>query len=248
MAGSHPRYVWKGLVSSIAYRSTCCLQTQRKYIGAQVVNGVYTLSDPTETAAIHDELEATEGGRRPREGSISSASEAKDTVLRMPPSLTLSKIRSVKQQALMASVKAKLEVSTVALSCVYFERLCLDCRVDKSNRRLSFAACLLLAAKINESHVALVMQRHEGDEADTSGQTKGIQSLIRPTKKGNTIFESLLEFFTHEWSISLSHLFAAEWGVFAVSSRDNLNDFRRSSLSVLARRLLGSLFTPHRHR
>ena len=68
----------------------------------------------------------------------------------MPPSLTLSKIRSLKEQALAAAVRAKLEISTVALAIIYFERLCLDCRVDKSNRRLSFAACLLLAIKINE--------------------------------------------------------------------------------------------------
>ena len=75
--------------------------------------------------------------------------EGKGTI-RMPPSLTLSKIRSLKQQALAAAVRAKLEISTVALAIIYFERLCLDCRVDKSNRRLSFAACLLLAIKINE--------------------------------------------------------------------------------------------------
>mmetsp|Transcript_12945 Transcript_12945/g.18322 ORF Transcript_12945/g.18322 Transcript_12945/m.18322 type:complete len:367 (+) Transcript_12945:2-1102(+) len=131
----------------------------------------------------------------------------------MPPSLTLSKIRSVKRQALVAAVKAKLEVGTVALACVYFERLCLDCRVDKSNRRLSFAACLLLSAKINEANVALVMQRHDGEE---SGDKKSkLNPLIRPTKKSQTIFASLLEFFTHDWSINLKQLFSAEWGVFA---------------------------------
>jgi hypothetical protein len=106
----------------------------------------------------------------------------------------------------------QMEVSTVALACVYFERLCLDCRVDKSNRRISFAACLLLAAKINESNVALV---HDPTQ-ESSGKGM-IQSWIRPTKKQHTTFLSLFDFFTREWSISLNNLFAAEWGVFSVS-------------------------------
>lgn len=157
--------------------------SQHKYIGAKVIDGVYTLIDPTEENEDEENIH-------------------------MPPSLTLSKIRSLKQQALLAAVDAHLEVSTVALAFVYFERLCLDCRVDKSNRRLAFAACLLLAAKINEANISLVMQK-EDDEKNS------LQSLIRPTKKSNSIFASLLEFFTQDWSLSLKHLFSAEWGVFA---------------------------------
>ena len=135
----------------------------------------------------------------------------------MPPSLTLSKIRNVKQQALVAAMNASLEVGTVALACVFFERLCLDCRVDKSNRRLTFAACLLLSAKINEANVKLVMQRDDDEEEEDANIKTRLNSFIRPTKKSDTIFASLLEFFTHDWEISLKRLFAAEWGVFAVS-------------------------------
>jgi len=69
---------------------------------------------------------------------------------------------------------------------------------------------LLLAAKINESHVALVVQK-DGEE---SYAEKGILSLIRPTNQSQNIFASLLEFFTHEWELTLGDLFAAEWGVF----------------------------------
>ncbi len=169
--------------------------SQRKFIGAKVVDGIYTLMDPTKEKGVDDDdgstsrkneddddtaTEATTVGtsgtpttgansnnsrsHRRRLGSTSSMSlstvgggasieggtgEGQETI-RMPPSLTLSKIRSLKQQALAAAVRAKLEISTVALAIIYFERLCLDCRVDKSNRRLSFAACLLLAIKINE--------------------------------------------------------------------------------------------------
>ena len=163
---------------------------------------------------------------RKRQGSITSINSADATkeTIRMPPSLTLSKIRSIKHQALLAAVKAKLEIGTVALAFVYFERLCLDCRVDKTNRRLSFAACLLLAIKINEAQVGLVMRRDEeavtsnkGASSTTNKNSKvtSFQTLIRPTKKSSTMFASLLTFFTQDWSLSIKHLFAAEWGVFA---------------------------------
>lgn len=137
--------------------------------------------------------------------------------LRIPPSLTLSKIRSIKQKALTASLKAKLELGTVALACVYFERLCLDCRVDKSNRRVSFAACLLLASKLNEpndSLVALPTKTAAGDNDDKSNPAKLVKSLIRPNKRSQNMYASLLEFFTEEWTLAVKHLFDAEWGVF----------------------------------
>ena len=66
---------------------------------------------------------------------------------------------SLKQSSLIACVRARMEISTLALAIIYFERLCLDCRVDKSNRRLSFAACLLLALKVNESNSIIVYDR-----------------------------------------------------------------------------------------
>ena len=63
----------------------------------------------------------------------------------LPPSLTLSKIRAVRREALRGADAAGIEVGTVALACVYFERLCLVRLVSKPNRRLAFAACLTLA-------------------------------------------------------------------------------------------------------
>ena len=189
-------------------------KSARKYIGAKVIQGNYVLIDPTEE---YDEQSYV--GRRPRQGSVTSMSNnsdggAKEYTIRMPPSLTLSKIRSVKRQALNAAVKANLEIGTVALACVYFERLCLDCRVDKSNRRVSFAACLLLAAKLNEPNVVLVMEREKKHSSNDEKQTR-FQSMIRPNKRSNNMFESLLLFFTQEWNLSLKHLFTVEWGVFA---------------------------------
>jgi hypothetical protein len=104
----------------------------------------------------------------------------------------------------------------------------LDCRVDKSNRRLSFAACLFLAAKVNESNTMIAF--------DPGAETK---SWVKPSKESCKIFESLVciiltwcfsknvyelqshgplvhkvIFFTHDWSIQLKQLYAAEWIVF----------------------------------
>ena len=98
-------------------------------------------------------------------------------------------------------------------SFVYFQR---DCRVDKTNRRLSFAACLLIAVKVNEDLKALKKQDEMPSSAPSSAKkTNRLQSLIRPTKKVDSMFASLMTFFTQDWNISLKHLFAAEWGVFA---------------------------------
>lgn len=206
-------------------------KSARQYIGAKVMDGEYRLMEPSEEYG--DSSTSTMGRRR--QGSVTSVSSAMtsetggstaatpgtEKLLRMPPSLTLSKIRSLKHQALLAAVKANLEISTVALACVYFERLALDCRVDKSNRRVSFAACLLLATKINEPNVGLVMMRpnEEVNEPSSTSLDK-IQSLVKPNKRSSTMFASLLEFFTQQWSLSLKHLFAAEFGVFAALSFD----------------------------
>ena len=63
-------------------------KSQRKYIGARVIDGVYTLIDPTETMQ-EDVDDVDHIGCRLRSGSISAERET----IRMPPSLTLSKIR-----------------------------------------------------------------------------------------------------------------------------------------------------------
>ena len=194
-------------------------KSARKYIGAfvSVPEGKYVLNDPTTTT--DDNAEYPTRATRTRQGStasLSSASEGghkdKTSTLRIPPSLTLSKIRSLKHQALQAAIKAKLEVGTVALACVYFERLCFDCRVDKSNRRLAFAACLLLATKINEPNVRLVMRQEVGEN---NKEKSRFQSLARVTKGSTKAFASLLEFFTEAWSLTVKSISDAEWGVFA---------------------------------
>ncbi|CAH0486101.1 unnamed protein product [Peronospora farinosa] len=66
------------------------------------------------------------------------------------PSLSLSKLRHLKRDAIMCSQRLNLEVATMALACVLFEKLVLQHYVTKANRKLYMAVCFLLAAKFNE--------------------------------------------------------------------------------------------------
>ncbi|XP_067310428.1 CDK5 and ABL1 enzyme substrate 1 isoform X2 [Pseudorasbora parva] len=63
--------------------------------------------------------------------------------------LTLSKIRSLKREIRkLAQDECGYEESTVAMAFVYFEKLVLQGKLHKQNRKLCAGACVLLAAKI----------------------------------------------------------------------------------------------------
>eukprot|EP00063_Salmo_salar_P064854 XP_014039689.1 PREDICTED: CDK5 and ABL1 enzyme substrate 2-like isoform X1 [Salmo salar] len=63
--------------------------------------------------------------------------------------LTLSKIRSLKREIRTVGDDCGLQPVTVAMAFVYFEKLVLQGRLNKHNRKLVSAACVLLAAKIS---------------------------------------------------------------------------------------------------
>ncbi|XP_070825121.1 CDK5 and ABL1 enzyme substrate 2 isoform X1 [Chaetodon trifascialis] len=63
--------------------------------------------------------------------------------------LTLSKIRSLKREMRTVSEEFGLQPVTTAMAFVYFEKLVLLGRLNKQNRKLVAAACVLLAAKIS---------------------------------------------------------------------------------------------------
>ncbi|XP_024605945.1 CDK5 and ABL1 enzyme substrate 2 [Neophocaena asiaeorientalis asiaeorientalis] len=63
--------------------------------------------------------------------------------------LTLSKIRSLKREMWNLSEECGLEPVTVSMAYVYFEKLVLQGKVNKQNRKLCAGACVLLAAKIS---------------------------------------------------------------------------------------------------
>ncbi|KAI7793831.1 CDK5 and ABL1 enzyme substrate 2 [Triplophysa rosa] len=63
--------------------------------------------------------------------------------------LTLSKIRSLKREIRSVGEDSGLQPVTIAMAFVYFEKLVLQGHLNKQNRKLVTAACLLLAAKIS---------------------------------------------------------------------------------------------------
>ncbi|KAF4317214.1 hypothetical protein BBO99_00003710 [Phytophthora kernoviae] len=75
------------------------------------------------------------------------------------PSLSLSKLRHLKRETLMCSQRLDLEVATVALACVLFEKLVLQHYVTKVNRKLYMAVCFLLAVKFNEPYASDARKR-----------------------------------------------------------------------------------------
>ncbi|KAL7985643.1 hypothetical protein Chor_004213 [Crotalus horridus] len=70
--------------------------------------------------------------------------------------LTLSKIRSLKREMRTLSMECNLEPITVSMAYVYFEKLVLQGKLNKQNRKLCAGACVLLAAKISSD-----LRKHE---------------------------------------------------------------------------------------
>ncbi|XP_051684608.1 CDK5 and ABL1 enzyme substrate 2 isoform X2 [Oryctolagus cuniculus] len=63
--------------------------------------------------------------------------------------LTLSKIRSLKREMRRVSEECSLEPGAVCTAYVYFEKLVLQGKLHKQNRKLCAGACVLLAAKVS---------------------------------------------------------------------------------------------------
>lgn len=106
----------------------------------------------------------------------------------LPPSLTLSRIRTVKKAALLQCLSCGIEVATVAIAVINFERLCLKNYVTKINRKLAMAVSLTLAYKFNECN---------------SFSRAYLDKLVQ-----------LLDFFDREWHLSKRQVFDAEFGAF----------------------------------
>jgi hypothetical protein len=66
-------------------------------------------------------------------------------------SIKLSHIRSVKTKLLDVALEMQIDLSTVALAYVYFEKLFMRKALVRANRKMVAGACLLLATKINDN-------------------------------------------------------------------------------------------------
>ncbi|KAJ1122602.1 hypothetical protein NDU88_001087 [Pleurodeles waltl] len=93
--------------------------------------------------------------------------------------LTLSKIRSLKREMQNIAEECGLEPVTVAMSYVYFEKLVLQGKLNKQNRKLCAGACVLLAAKISSD-----LKKHE-----VSQLFDKLEERFRFNKRDLTAFE-----------------------------------------------------------
>lgn len=82
---------------------------------------------------------------------------------------------SLKREMRTLSMECSLEPITVSMAYVYFEKLVLQGKLNKQNRKLCAGACVLLAAKISSD-----LRKHEVKHLiDVS--TIGISSRLFPT-------------------------------------------------------------------
>jgi len=131
----------------------------------------------------------------------------------LPPSLTLSKIRKVKALLLEIGRRLDLELSTIVLSYVYFERLASKGLIVKENRKLAAGVCLLLAFKFNEA--------------------------VFITDKMKARMRALFEAIENTLGVKKADIHQAEFGVWA--SLDFTLDVKRDHLYALYRELVNQL-------
>jgi hypothetical protein len=65
-------------------------------------------------------------------------------------SISLSQIRQIKEELVHIGQMRNLEVSSIAMSFAFFEKLILKNYVNKANKKLIAGLCLLLAVKVND--------------------------------------------------------------------------------------------------
>jgi hypothetical protein len=105
----------------------------------------------------------------------------------IPISLTLSKIRKLKKDILTYALAHEIELTTVAIAIINFERLVMKGLVSKVNRRLSMAVAFILAIKFNESPSSVIYRK---------------------------LLDDAFNYFDKEWDLSKKQIFEAEFGVY----------------------------------
>lgn len=135
----------------------------------------------------------------------------------LPPSLTLSKIRSIKKTALLACYNNDIEIATTSYAIIYFERLCIKGFVTKFNRYLSMAVCILIAFKFNENITVDVLtsnQRQQQQHSHIQHSESTSSTLNHASDSSKIKLNRMLDLFDNEWEISRKEILAAEFGCF----------------------------------
>lgn len=128
--------------------------------------------------------------------------------------ITLSKLRSLRRAATDAWWEAEMEMSTVALAIVSFERLVFKHLINKSNRKLAMAVCLLLAYKMNEAREGTDRAAAAAAAAAGGGGGGGGGDSSVPAESPSRTRE-VLALLQSSFGVSRKAMVSAEFPVFA---------------------------------
>ncbi len=98
----------------------------------------------------------------------------------------------MKKAALLMAQQLGIEVATVAIAVICFERLCIQGIITKYNRYLTMAVCMLLAYKFNEA-------------SEVSKQS---------TDEVRNRLKRMFQYIDHEWEVSRQDIYDAEFGAY----------------------------------
>jgi hypothetical protein len=162
----------------------------------------FYLDDPNLRQGVHHTVLRLESYQvsiipwvRPRRLKEELNDQFRDSHPEIHPALTLSKLRNLKNELLeLVNNIEKLDVITVAIGWVYFEKLVLKDRVRKANRKLIAGACLILAYKFH--------QEEPGEEESNLSIVKDLAAAIKKLDRSDRLDISSLmaaEFMAFVW-------------------------------------------------
>lgn len=185
-----PERDWKGISYKQLFRSLNEEKTPH-IVGTMPHTGVFDefyekgyLYDPEVLDGPDHRRSLVDGFVKGNQFFAKSPTSRRKPSISLPPSLTIHDIRNIKKPTLIACIHLSIEISTVALAVISFERLCIKSVVNKSNLKLTMAVALILAYKFNEPVNANFKSKLEG----------------------------LLDFIDRSWQISKKQVLAAEFG------------------------------------
>ena len=132
--------------------------------------------------------------------------------------LTLSKIRNLKKSAIVCCLTLSIEISTLALAIICFERLCLLSIVTKSNRKLTLSTCLLLSYKFNNDSIKNINNNTNNNSNsnlnnnNNSNNNNNNNNLNNKTP--NNKLELLFQWIDSNWFVSKKQILDAEFGTY----------------------------------
>ncbi|KAI8871045.1 hypothetical protein GQ42DRAFT_121411 [Ramicandelaber brevisporus] len=118
----------------------------------------------------------------------------------LDPHLTLTSIREIKSSMLTVTRSQDLELSTLAIATVFFEKLILAQHVHKANRKAMAATCMLLAFKVNEpkdTGKTLALLRDLEMELDSDHKRVTGMEFNVFAKLGFELYPAISEFMPH---------------------------------------------------